>query len=50
MGIQGSDGARARRAVREVRACITAHTPDAERAESSGDRAPAVTPSPPWTT
>src|ERR1700712_4139359 len=27
MGIQGSDGDRARRAVREVRACITAHTP-----------------------
>ena len=27
MGIQGSDGLRARRAVREVRACITAHTP-----------------------
>jgi hypothetical protein len=27
MGIQGSDGPRARRAVREVRACITAHTP-----------------------
>jgi hypothetical protein len=27
MGIQGSDGTRARRAVREVRACIAAHTP-----------------------
>ena len=27
MGIQGSDGDRARRAVREVRACIAANTP-----------------------
>jgi Bacterial PH domain len=27
MGIQGSDGTRARRAVREVRACIAANTP-----------------------
>ena len=27
MGIQGSDGARARRAVRELRACIAANTP-----------------------
>ncbi|MBV9830547.1 MAG: PH domain-containing protein, partial [Marmoricola sp.] len=27
MAVQGSDGARARRAVRELRACIAAHTP-----------------------
>jgi hypothetical protein len=29
IGIQGSDGERARRAVREIRATIAAHTPDA---------------------
>ena len=28
IGVQGSDGERARKAVRELRATITAHTPD----------------------
>ena len=28
IGVQGSDGARARRAVREIRAAIAANTPD----------------------
>ena len=29
IGVQGSDGDRARRAVREIRACVEEHTPAA---------------------